>query len=117
MAARHVDPELAHLPSVAKIAAEIRCHPIEHVIANICRDLGITPEHALWPELDQALAAFGVSLSAMAEEPEPPQRRTAPQRPVPPPMPAPSAPPAAPLQTQPPAGTGPPAADGCSIAA
>jgi hypothetical protein len=64
------DPELAHLPTIAQIAAEIRRLPLQQVIAMICRDLGITPQHALWQELNQALAAFGVSLPVPEAEHE-----------------------------------------------
>lgn len=64
------DPELAHLPTVAQIVAEIRRHPMEQVIATICRDLGITPEHALWQQLDQALASFGVRLAVAPAQAE-----------------------------------------------
>ena len=52
-AAPDIDPELAGLPSVAQIADEIGRRPVQEVIATICRDLGITPEHALWQELDR----------------------------------------------------------------
>jgi hypothetical protein len=69
-AAPAVDPELAHLPTVAQIATEIRRLPIEQVIASICHDFGITPEHALWQELAQALAAFGISLAGAAKDAE-----------------------------------------------
>jgi hypothetical protein len=62
------DPDLAHLPSVAQIAAEIRRLPLQQVIATICRDLGITPDHALWQQLNQALAGFGLSLPVSATE-------------------------------------------------
>ncbi len=67
-AARSIDSTLAKLPSVAQIAAEIRTRPIEQVIASICCDLGITPDHALWQQLDQALLAFGVRLSVAPAE-------------------------------------------------
>lgn len=106
-AATPVDPELAHLPSAAKIAAEVRRHPIEQVIATICRDLGITPDHALWQELDKALAAFGVRLTAEPEEPRPPAPIAA-ARPEPPPPPP---------HARRPVCTGPPATVGFGIAA
>jgi hypothetical protein len=105
--AEPVDPELAHLPSAAQIAAEIRRRPVEHVIATICRDLGITPDHTLWQELDRALAAFGVRLTVMPDKPRPP----------PPVISAQSAPPTRPPQTKRPVCTGPPAAAGLPIAA
>jgi hypothetical protein len=65
------DPDLAHLPSVAQIAAEIRRLPLQQVIAMICRDLGITPDHELWQQLNQALAGFGVSLPVPGSERSP----------------------------------------------
>lgn len=65
------DPDLAHLPSVAQIAAEIRRLPLEQVIATICRDLAITPDHALWQQLNQALAGFGVRLPVSISERNP----------------------------------------------
>jgi hypothetical protein len=56
---------------VAQIAGEIRRLPLQQVIATICRDLGITPDHALWQQLNQALAGFGVSLPAPVAEHDP----------------------------------------------
>ena len=53
------DPRLAALPSAEEIAAECRRRPIGAVIADICRDLGITPGHPLWPELDVAIMETG----------------------------------------------------------
>jgi hypothetical protein len=52
-----------NLPSAAQIAAELRRRPIAEVIAGICHDLGITPDHPLWQEFREALAAFGVTLT------------------------------------------------------
>jgi hypothetical protein len=69
------DPDLAHLPSVAQIAAEIRRLPLQQVIATICRDLGITPDHALWQQLNQALGGFGVSLPVPVPEHDPARAR------------------------------------------
>jgi hypothetical protein len=56
---------------VAQIAAEIRRLPLQQVIATICRDLGITPDHELWQQLNQALAGFGVSLPVAVPEHDP----------------------------------------------
>jgi hypothetical protein len=50
-AAPPADPRLAHLPTSEQIAAEVRRRPIGAVIADICRDLGITSRHPLWREL------------------------------------------------------------------
>ena len=49
------DPRLARLPTPAQIAAEVRRRPIGAVIADICRDLGIMPNHPLWRELQLAI--------------------------------------------------------------
>jgi hypothetical protein len=109
------DPELAHLPTIAQIAAEIRRLPLQHVIATICRDLGITPDHALWQELNQALAGFGVSLPVPEPEKHParPQAGAAEQSADTPRAELPTAsvrpsPPTAQRQAQAPVGTGPP---------
>jgi hypothetical protein len=36
----------------------VRCQPIGAVIADICRDLEILPNHPLWRDLQQAINAF-----------------------------------------------------------
>ena len=41
------------LPTPEQIAAEVRRRPIGAVIADICRDLGIMPNHPLWRELQR----------------------------------------------------------------
>lgn len=51
------------LPTAAQMAAELRRRPIAEVIAGICRDLCITPDHPLWQQFREALAAFGVTLT------------------------------------------------------
>ena len=61
------DPRLARLPSEQEIAAEIRRRPVGAVIADICRDLGITPgqcDHAFWKELSHAIIAHGGNLAS-----------------------------------------------------
>ena len=108
------DPDLAHLPTVAQIAAEIRRLPLEQVIATICRDLGITPDHELWQQLNQALANFGVALHVAIPEPHRARKRATEPRADAPPHAQPSAaptqppPPSAPPQAQAPPRTGPP---------
>ncbi len=60
------DPRLARLPTEEKIAAEVRRRPVGAVIADICRDLGITPgqlDRAFWDELSHAIIAYGGSLA------------------------------------------------------
>jgi hypothetical protein len=49
---------LALLPTPEQIAAEVRRQPIGAVIADICRDLGILPNHPLWRDLQQAINAY-----------------------------------------------------------
>jgi hypothetical protein len=60
------DPRLARLPTEAEIAAEVRRRPIGAVIADICRDLGITPgqlDRAFWDEISHAIIVYGGSLA------------------------------------------------------
>ena len=60
------DPRLTHLPTEEKIAAEVRRRPVGAVIADICRDLGITPgqlDRAFWDELSHAIIAYGGNLA------------------------------------------------------
>ncbi len=101
-AAPLVDARLAHLPTPEEIAAEVRRRPIGAVIADICRDLGITPSHAMWRELQLVIIREGGSLAGLVSE----LVRQALQLPVPAAAPAasPALCPASPLR----ACTGPP---------
>jgi hypothetical protein len=47
------------LPTISHIAREVLRQPIGEVLADICRDLGITDGHPLWDELHAAIAEFG----------------------------------------------------------
>jgi hypothetical protein len=47
------------LPTEAEIAAGVRHRPIGAVVADICRDLGITCDHPLWRELQHAIMSEG----------------------------------------------------------
>ena len=59
-------PALAdHLPTSDQIAAAVRRRPIGTVIADICRDLGISPSHKLWRELTLAIARHGGSTARL----------------------------------------------------
>jgi hypothetical protein len=51
--------QLARLPTVEQIAAKVRRQPIGAVLADICRDLGVTRGHPLWDELHAAINAYG----------------------------------------------------------
>jgi hypothetical protein len=57
--AADADSCLANLPTAEQIAAKVRRQPIGAVIADICRDLGIAPNHPLWNELRSAINAYG----------------------------------------------------------
>ena len=56
------------LPTLERIAAEVRRRPIGAVIADICRDLGIRPSHPLWRELRDAIVRYGGSLARLVKD-------------------------------------------------
>ena len=56
---------LANLPTPEQIADLTKRRPIGVVIADICRDLGIRPNHPLWPELCQIIVKHGGSLTRL----------------------------------------------------
>ena len=58
----------ACLPTPEQIAAEVRRRPIGAVIADICRDLGIMPNHPLWRELRDAIIRYGGSLARLVKD-------------------------------------------------
>src|SRR5271165_3564376 len=62
------DPRLARLPTAEQIAAEIRHRPAGAVIADICRDLGIMPDHPLWRELHLAIILHGGRLADFVKD-------------------------------------------------
>ncbi len=88
---------LSRLPTPEEIAAEVRRRPIGAVIADICRDLGIMPNHPLWRELQLVIIRHGGSLARLVKD----ILDRAFPRPT-------SAWPAAPLQSPAVCGTGPP---------
>jgi hypothetical protein len=55
------DSPLAQMPTPREIAAAVRRQPIGAVIADICRDLAILPNHPLWRELQNAIMKHGGS--------------------------------------------------------
>jgi hypothetical protein len=59
---------LASLPTPEQIAAEVRRRPIGAVIADICRDLGITPNHPLWRELRGVIVRHGGNLANLLKD-------------------------------------------------
>ncbi len=61
-------PSLALLPTPKQIAAAVRRRPIGAVIIDICRDLGITPRHPLWRDVQLAVIRYGGSLVTLAND-------------------------------------------------
>ncbi len=62
------DPDaelLGALPSAREIAARIRNRRTGAVIVEICRDLGISMRHPLWPEIRDAIRYHGGNLGIM----------------------------------------------------
>jgi hypothetical protein len=50
---------LTRLPKPDQIAASVRRKSIGDVLADLCRDLGITRGHPLWDQLHEAIIEFG----------------------------------------------------------
>jgi hypothetical protein len=97
-----LDPGLdPGMPTSEQIAAEVRRRPIGAVIADICRDLGIMPDHPLWPELRVLIIRHGGNLANLVRDIlDRAFQPLASDRPPAWPMPS--------LQSPAPAGTGPP---------
>jgi hypothetical protein len=62
------DEPIARLPTPDQIATAVRHQPIGAVIADICRDLGITPRHPLWRELQLVIIREGGSLARLVSD-------------------------------------------------
>jgi hypothetical protein len=56
---------LAALPSAEQIAAKVRGRPIGAVIADICRDIGITPGSTLWHEIRDLMMEHGGNVTRL----------------------------------------------------
>jgi hypothetical protein len=70
-AERHADdgdPRLACLPTPEQIADEARRRPIGAVIADICRDLGIMPNHKLWRDLQLVIIEYGGNIATLLKD-------------------------------------------------
>jgi hypothetical protein len=67
---RQLGPDLAplDLPTPEQIAAKVRCQPIGAVIADICRDLGICPNHPLWRELQALIDEYRGNYASLVIE-------------------------------------------------
>ena len=50
------------LPSAREIARRFRRRPVGAVIVEICRDLGINPQHPMWREIQKAIMFHGGSM-------------------------------------------------------
>jgi hypothetical protein len=53
---------IVRLPTVDQIARKVHTQPIGAILADICRDLGISRGHPLWDELQAAIIEFGGSV-------------------------------------------------------
>jgi hypothetical protein len=56
------------IPTPEQIADEVRRRPIGAVIADICRDLGITPNHPLWRELSHLIIRYDGNLANLVKD-------------------------------------------------
>jgi hypothetical protein len=67
---RQLGPDLAplSLPTPEQIAAKVRCQSIGAVIADICRDLGIMPNHPLWRELQALIEEYRGNYASLVLE-------------------------------------------------
>ena len=66
--ADEADTRLVRLPTPEQIAAKVRRQPIGVVIADICRDLGILPNHPLWRELQLVIFQHGGNYAALIKD-------------------------------------------------
>jgi hypothetical protein len=62
------EQRIVRLPTPAEIAAQVRRRPIGAVLADICRDLGITTAHPLWRELSLAIIVNDGSLASLFKD-------------------------------------------------
>lgn len=73
--ARHAGPaaplDLAHLPTMEQLEAEVRRRPIGRVIADICQDLGVAPRlcaGSFWNDIFNALRSYRGNLAHLIGE-------------------------------------------------
>jgi hypothetical protein len=62
------EPRIVRLPTPAEIEAQVRRRPIGAVLADICRDLGITTAHPLWRELSLAIIVNDGNLASLFKD-------------------------------------------------
>jgi hypothetical protein len=60
--------QLPDMPTPEEIAEAARHRPIGAVIADICRDLGITQSHPLWGEAMMIVTEFGGNLVSLVKD-------------------------------------------------
>lgn len=67
---RQLAPDLAplSLPTPEQIAAKVRCQSIGAVITDICRDLGIMPNHPLWREVHALIDEYRGNYASLVLE-------------------------------------------------
>jgi hypothetical protein len=56
------------MPTPEQIAEAARYRPIGAVVADICRDLGITQSHPLWGEAMMIVTEFGGNLVTLVKD-------------------------------------------------
>jgi len=66
--ARRIAPQLPDMPTPEEIAEAVRQRPVGAVIADICRDLGITQSHPLWDEVMTIVTEFGGNFVALVKD-------------------------------------------------
>jgi hypothetical protein len=59
---------LSLMPTTEEIAAELRRRPATAVLGDIVRDLGLTPAHPLYAEVEQVISENGGNVAAMYRE-------------------------------------------------
>jgi hypothetical protein len=62
------EPRIVRLPTPAEIAAQARRRPIGAVLADICRDFGITTDHPLWRELALTIIVNDGNLASLFKD-------------------------------------------------
>jgi hypothetical protein len=66
--ASRIPPQLPDMPTPEEIAEAVRHRPVGAVIADICRDLGITQSHPLWDEVMTIVTEFGGNFVALVKD-------------------------------------------------
>jgi hypothetical protein len=58
-------PDLIRMPTPEQIAKQVRSNSIGVILADVCRELGITHEHPLWRELFMAIMQYDGSIARL----------------------------------------------------